>query len=212
MLPSIIQENFLTVDEIEFIKNHVLEFGGHYDDYIQNQLHGYYKTWPYYNSKFKEIRDILDPKFQKLLNTRFVVDHSHILDSHDPYEVHTDYFQNKNYPARLKPAYTFIIPLADYDSNTVVFEQASEIKSISEYIDTTKPDPVADPMSPEFIEEYLSHVRTDILPYLSLKEVFLWQQGSIHAADRRYFPSSDTYKKRGLQGTQAFIFWTSTPI
>ena len=65
MLPSIIQENFLTADEIEFIKNHVLEFGWHYDDYIQNQLHGYYKPWPYYNSKFKEVRDILDPKFQK---------------------------------------------------------------------------------------------------------------------------------------------------
>ena len=88
MLPSIIQENFLTADEIEFIKNHVLEFGWHYDDYIQNQLHGYYKPWPYYNSKFKEVRDILDPKFQKLLNAQFVVDHSHILDSHDPYEVH----------------------------------------------------------------------------------------------------------------------------
>lgn len=212
MLPSIIKENFLTSEEINFIELKVLEAGGHYDDVINNHLHGYYKTWSYYNSKFQEIRDLLEPKFKQLFDFNFVIDHSHILVSQDPYEVHTDYYQHKNYSLKLLPAYTLIIPLDNYNSNTIVFEQLSEIKDFGQYLETTKPEPVKNPMSGTFVAEYLSHINQKFLPYLSLKEVFPWKQGSIHAADRRYFHSSDNYRQRGLTSKKAFIFWLSTPI
>ncbi len=67
MYPSIIKENFLSSDEIDFIVAQVLEFGNHYDDIINGKLHGYYKTWAYYNKKFSDIKEILEPKFKELL-------------------------------------------------------------------------------------------------------------------------------------------------
>ena len=210
MLPSIIQENFLSRDEIAFIEDQVLSLGDHYDD-IQNGIqHSYYKTWSYYNKKFAPIKEILEPKFRKLLNFNFVVDHSHILQSIEPYTIHTDWNQNRMIE-KLTPAYTLIIPIQDVRSNTVVFNQHSTLKNFRQWVKEEHPPilPKDEQITDEIREKYLTHIEAEWLRYVSLKEIFHWKPGSIHAADRKYFHCSDNYHKNGIKEKHAFVFWLS---
>jgi hypothetical protein len=211
MLPSIMQENFLSADEIKLIENQVLTLGDHYDDIQHNVLHSYYKPWNYYNSKFTAIKEIFEPKFRALLNFEFVVDHSHILHSVKPYPVHTDWYQVRMIK-KLTPAYTIIIPLEDINSNTIVFNQCATIKAVEQWLEQECPPilPADKQVSADIWEKYLTHVDPAILKYLSLKEIFQWKQGSIHATDRKYFHCSDNYHKNMITGKKAFIFWISS--
>jgi hypothetical protein len=210
LLPSILKENFLSSDEVDFVENFINQHHTTYDDIIENTLNSYYYTWPYYNKDYKVVREIFDSKIKNLIELNLIIDHSHILDSKKPYTVHTDFYQRRSLSS-LTPAYTFIIPLADYNSNTIVFEQYSELKNFDEYLNTTDASPVANPLTTEFVNRYVDHFPKEVLPYLSVKEVFNWKKGSLHACDRRYFHSSDNYIKNNLTGKKAFIFWTSTP-
>ena len=210
LLPSILKENFLSSDEVDFIETFINQHHNTYDDIAENTLYSYYYTWPYYNKDYKTVREIFDSKIKNLFDINLIVDHSHILDSKKPYTVHTDFYQHRSFPI-LSPAYTFIIPLDDYNSNTIVFEQYSELKEFAEYLTDTNASKVSNPLTTEFVDKYISHFPKEVLPYLSLKEVFNWKKGSLHACDRRYFHSSDNYVKNNLTGKKAFIFWTSVP-
>jgi hypothetical protein len=210
LLPSILKENFLSSDEVDFIENFINQHHTTYDDIIENTLNSYYYTWPYYNKDYKVVREIFDSKIKNLIDVNLIIDHSHILDSKKPYTVHTDFYQRRSLSS-LTPAYTFIIPLANYNSNTIVFEQHSELKDFDEYLTATDASPVSNPMTTEFVDRYVDHFSKEVLPYLSVKEIFNWKKGSLHACDRRYFHSSDNYIKNNLTGKKAFIFWTSTP-
>jgi len=210
LLPSIIQDNFLSADEIKFIADIVYDQNRTYDDIIEGTQYSVYYTWQYYKKEFQSIKDLLDSKFKNLTGLEIIIDHSHILDSNRPYSIHSDYYQHRMLPG-LAPAYTFIIPLESYDSNTLAFDQWSTIKDFDQWLREACPEklPPEKQIPYEIRKKYLSHLDPDFFSYLSFKEMFNWNKGSIYACDRRHFHTSDNYYDRNLSGKKAFIFWTS---
>ena len=209
LLKSIIKENFLSDSELTSISETVYSYNKIYDDIINDFQFSEYYIWEYYKSQFSNIKEILHEKLTNLIGSDMIIDHSHILSSSTPYNVHTDYFQQKNFPF-LEPAYTLIIPLDNFDSNTIAFEQNSTIKSFREYLET-EPRILSDEkrISQDFIDKYLSHIDPKYFDYLSLKEIFPWKKGNLYACDRKYFHTSDNYHTRGVERKQALVFWTS---
>jgi hypothetical protein len=210
LLPSIIQENFLSADELQSIADIVYAHNHMYSDIIDEKQYSTYYVWQYYKKEFSNIKDVLDSKFKTLTGLDIIVDHSHILDSNRPYTVHSDYYQQRRLPG-LEPAYTFIVPLEAYDSNTLAFDQWSKTKDFAQWINETHPQilPTDQQISYDIREKYLSHLDPDFFLYLSLKEIFQWNKGSIYACDRQHFHTSDNYFSRGVTGKKAFVFWTS---
>jgi len=143
-----------------------------------------------------------------------LIDHSHIIHSIMPYNIHSDYYQRKALPSKLVPAYTFIIPLADCASHTLAFNESSEIKHFKEYLEQVNPDPLPkeQQVSQDIYDRYLSHCDINHMQYLSLKEIFPWRAGSFYACDRRHFHCSDNYYKNNLKDKRAIIMWTSTKL
>lgn len=213
-LPTIIKHNFLTPEELEFITRRVMESGTKYDDIQEGELNAYYYTWRFYDPEFRDLRNLLETRIQTAANLELIFDHTHISHSVKPYHLHTDFDQRRMFPGKLNPAYTLIMPLETVNSNTVVFNQCSEYKDLEDYVehDGGQPVPRDQRVSEEFRKQYLSHIELPYLEYLTLKEVFKWEQGSIHMCDRRHFHCSDNYKANGLTFKKALIFWTSVKI
>ncbi len=89
-----------------------------------------------------------------------------------PYNLHTDFYQkNMLNNAKIKPAYTIIIPLDDFKTSTFVFNQSDEDKELSN-LDRTKV--LEDCVNNETRKNYLSHIKDTELDYLSVKEQFHW--------------------------------------
>lgn len=205
LLPSVIQEQFLSSDEVDFIVEFVQTTVKVWEDQTDdNRIQSYYYPWSYYSKDFSKIREIFDAKFKKLTDINLVIDHSHIFQSRLPYDVHSDFYQVKLLPKNLYPAYTIIIPIEDYDSHTIAFNQYSEIKKFdpSQY-------PKLNLIDDHTYKKYLSHVNQNIIDRLSIKEIFSWKKGSIHMCDRKYYHCSDNYFKNNIFGKKAIIMWTS---
>ena len=213
LLPTINHDNFLSNDEITYIVNKVKVPDVRYDDIQNDKLTSYYYPWKFYSKEHKDLRDIFEPRIKDISGLDLVIDHCHILHSKQPYKLHTDYAQNKMFK-KLKPAYTFIIPLETVNTNTVVFNQTSTIKDFDKYVAEEHPPtiPLADRISQEFIDTYLSHIQPSAFEYLTYREMFKWKKGSINMCDRQFFHTSDNYMKNGLSEKSAFIFWTSIEI
>lgn len=211
--------NFLTDEEIEQIKADAARLGElqpdlYGDDY--HPLHGNYvcRFFKFHLDKpeFKGIADILLPKIRQEFGDDIVVESSHILYSYQPYGTHSDVLSGAYAPdAPLDPAWTFVIPLGDYNSNTVMFDQiSSDIKVVREWIEKTNP-PKLDTITDEFYAEYLSHTDREEARYLSVEAVFPWTKGTNFAASRSKFHTSDNYLTRGVGEKVAIIIWTSLP-
>jgi hypothetical protein len=211
MLKSHIIENFLSDNECDYIRELITKNGVLYEDIINGVLNSYYYTWDFYKLNFADIKKIFDEKLKNLFGNNLIIDHSHILYSMKPYGIHTDYFQRKIISKKIEPAYTFIIPLYTLPTNTLVFNQHSKIKDVEKWIETEKISPVikSEQISNDVYEKYLSHVNKNLLSYFTIKEIFPWKKGSLHACDRQYFHSSDNYKINGLENKTAIIMWTS---
>lgn len=212
-------ENFLTDDEIEQIKLEATRLGElqpdlYGDDY--HPLHGNYvcRFFKIHTDKpeFKTIADILIPKIHKEFGDDLIIESSHILYSYQPYGTHSDVMSGAYDPdIPTVPAWTFVIPLEDYDSNTIMFDQISpDIKVVREWIQKTNP-PMLDTITDEFYAEYLSHTDREEARYLSVEAVFPWVKGSNFAASRSKFHTSDNYLNRGIREKVAIIIWTSVP-
>ena len=208
MLLSVLKENFFTDDELDFITQTIYDFNQNYTNYENDKLFADYYTFGYYSKEFGEIKNLFDKKFSEVTDKKIIIDHSHIFHSKRPYTVHTDYFQRRLYK-NLIPAYTIIIPLENYNSHTLVFNQHSEIKSMDEFILKEHPPELKNHVTDEDYKKYLTHCLYDIMKYLSIKEIFPWRKGSIHMCDRRYFHASDNYLANGIKVKRAIVMWTS---
>jgi hypothetical protein len=211
MLPSIIHNNFLDYHTLDNLGQRLLSNTNRYSDLLPNgDLRSHYYTWKFYDRQFQDLQDILLPLFQFHSNLDLIVDHSHVLDSFIPYEIHTDYRQDRML-TKLEPAYTIIIPLDTYASHTIAFEQHSKFKQVEQYFENEQPLPVelSRQISQADKNKYLSHIPDHQLNYFSIKEIFAWQKGSVYFCDRQYFHCSDNYTSLGLSGKKALVFWTS---
>jgi hypothetical protein len=105
-------------------------------------------------------------------------------------------------------AWTFIIPLDNYDSSTLVFAQQHDtIKTLDRWIAETGAEP--HDIDDELHQRYLTHVDRLDLRYLDVEDIFPWRKGSLFAASRRKFHTSDDFPSRGLRVKRAIVIWST---
>jgi hypothetical protein len=160
---------------------------------------------------YKEIREILLPKLQARFSNNLQLDTTHILNAYVPYGIHTDVISGGFDPdGPSHAAWTFIIPLEDYNSNTVVFKQGHEtIKTVDKWVQAVGPE--MHEINDQFHQKYLTHTDRLDLRYLTPEAVFPWKKGSLFAADRRKFHTSDDFPAHGIQCKRAIVIWSTIP-
>jgi len=171
-----------------------------------------------YSDTHTRLKEILLPKLQQHFHKDIYIDDCHILESFHPYSIHTDASSDPEVEYTIKPgegmtpAWTFIIPLADYNSNTIIFDQeALNIKSAKTWIEQTNP-PILNSINEETFDKYLKKVvRPDELPYLSIEQIFPWRKGDLSAASRGKFHTSDYFFYNGITTKRAIVMWTTVP-
>lgn len=123
-----------------------------------------------------------------------------------PWDIHNDLHLHKCAPG-FRPLYNFLVPLADVQSRTIVFDQYS-----NEYNDfyTYKKlhAPVSCPIDVKIWEENLSMCWPEDRNYVTLKEIMPYQQrGQLHAIAREQFHSSDNFHTRGIKSKSFIQIW-----
>jgi len=158
---------------------------------------------------YRDIANILIPKLQQHFGQDIGLDTAHILNAYVPYGIHTDVMSAGFDPnGNRSAAWTFIIPLDNYDSNTLVFEQQHDtIKTLSHWIAETGAEP--HDIDDELHQRYLTHVDRLDLRYLDVEDIFPWRKGSLFAASRRKFHTSDDFPARGLRVKRAIVIWST---
>lgn len=206
LLKSIHVEQFLNSNEVDHLDQMIAscsrlnaDIGDIYGDRYFNQQIADVYSWDYASDTAAGIRELLNPKFFKIFNQQPQFRISQILDSKIPYVVHTDYGIN--------PEYTFIIPLADYNANTVIFNESFVGSNKIDDFKKTYTGEVKLKMDPKFCADHLSHIHPKDLLYLTLKELFPWRKGSFFAFDRRLFHCSDNFLKRNIPCKRGIIMW-----
>lgn len=207
-------EKFLSTLEIEEIENIMLttdveinysgkEHGDHQADYYYMKL--------YNHPPHAKLAEILLPKLKSLLDPRIYIDDCHIMNSFKPYMPHSD---------TLTPvpgdgyshAWTIIIPLDDYNSNTFIFEEECLwTKSVMEWVEKENIKPKFS-IGDHIYKTYFTHSDRQQFDYLTIHDIFPWRKGWLNATSRTRFHSSDNYLARGLKSKRAIVMWTSLPI
>lgn len=220
LLDSIHIANFLSyreVDDLEFwIKNcfELLEdVNDQTGDKSKGQLRANYFRWNFYdeNPWAKKIRELLEPKFDQLFADKQTVLHSHILESIIPYQLHTDYYHHHDNEQQIA-TYTILIPLQNYDSKTVVFNEYLENSNEFEKFKQNNLAYQNLQIDPKFCSDRLNHLYPKDLKYLTIKETFDWNKGDFFAVDRRYFHCSDNFNKRGIDKKLGIVMWLGRTI
>jgi hypothetical protein len=209
--------DFLSDSELDLIDSLTLQHGARTEvgSADNPELHhslilSFFLDWP----EFVKIRDILIPKLQQEFGVGIALDNStHILESYSPYGIHSDVMTaGFELDDPREAAWTFIIPLADYDSHTLVFDQGfSEYKHPQQAIDAGALLPHGKLLDPELHDRYLSHCNPEHLRYLTVETVFKWRKGWLFAMDRKRFHVSDNYPKNGLAQKRGIVCWSTVP-
>ena len=208
-------DNFLTPDELTFIRDRILgnipgdpNYSLVADTDVPMVHSANYHIFDPTDSKYQDVMAILMPKFQEHFHPELFIQQIHILDSIDPYRVHSDvesgYLQS---PTPTTHAWTFIIPLEDYDSHTIVFNEGSEVKNLGEYTSSTQPYDYST-VDDETYNKYFTHIPRGLFQWLTIDQIFKWKKGAMFAADRFKFHTSDNFLGNGLAGKRALIAWT----
>ena len=195
-------ENFLTNEEVDYINSVLtLEVMQSLGKTVQRESSIYY-------SVTEEITDLLLSKIEKLPNEKLFI---RVLDCYDPAGSHSDTSPGAATGNQYQPtkfARTLIIPMGDYDSNTIVFEQNLPLgENALEYIKTLPS------LSPPLIDEttydeYLTHLPHYHKNKLSIETIFPWKKGSLLIFDRNRLHCSDNFLARGLTSKRGFVIWT----
>lgn len=159
---------------------------------------------------FAEARAIIRQKIDLHFGNHITFAGAHILKAYIPYRAHTDavygeYGIDDNHYG----AWTLIVPLEDYDSNTVLFNEYSfTTKFVPEYIKDKEP---TYSIKWDQRQQYLSHETPNNLNYFSIETIFPWKQNTCFAMSRYKFHGSDNFVKKGLPFKRALILWTACP-
>ena len=212
---SKIIDNFLSDSEINTIQTMVMQLTPHenFNPTPSGEIvkSGDYYVFDYYDPYFSAIKEILAPKFAKHFDQELFFEQIHIFDCVDPYRVHSDVasgWKKSTFPT--VPAWTLIIPLDDYDSNTIVFREGSDLKEPHEY--TKHVPPYENPtIDAETRARYFSHIPGDLFDWFTIEDIFKWKKGSMFAAARFKFHTSDNFLANGIPGKRALIAWTRVP-
>ena len=209
-------DNFLSSEELATIEEMVMKIVPHENFNVTpgggQVKSGDYYVFDYYDPAFQSIKHILDPKLSAEFGPNLFMEQIHIFDCVDPYRVHSDIANGgKKSPVHTDPAWTLIIPLEDFDSSTVVFEEGSNIKDPYDYIKSIPPyDPPR--IDAETYRKYFSHIPAHVFNWLTIEDIFKWKKGSMFAADRFKFHTSDNFIGNGVASKRALIAWTRLKV
>lgn len=211
-------ENFLSEDEIfEIEKTMRLN----YDTMIWKEptehetiAHALY--WYPGPSYQENLCSFLNNKIQTYLKDN-ICDNWHILNAYKPYGIHTDSLdENGNsythsLPEDYKFGWTLLIPLSDYNTHTIVFNEGSEIMKVStNWIERENRLPQG-LISDQVHERYLTHQGKDLVDHFSIETIFPWKKGSLLIMPRKSFHCSDNFTKKRIFEKRALIGWTLMP-
>ena len=146
--------------------------------------------------------DIVLPKLTQAFGYQPIIEDLHILESNIPYMIHNDFVTNHNLTPRTpdwfcshSPEYTIIIPIENYDSVTVIFNEAHEVNDFERFKQEYNND-LSVKLDKQFILNNLTHLYPKDLRYLTLKSTHKWNKGNMFAVDRRYYHWSDNFVKK----------------
>lgn len=213
--PHKIISDFLSAQELDDIQQAVIGTAGpeniHYDHGTGAEHNAI--IYPFFDwmPKHHRVFEILTPRLRQHFGPELDLDTTHILDARVPYGIHTDVVSGGFDPdGDRDAAWTFIIPLEDYDSHTIVFEQGHDyIKTVRDWVMATDPEP--HDIDYQFHQRYLTHTDAEDLRYLTPQSVFAWRAGDLFAADRRCFHVSDDFPAHGIANKRAIIVWSTVP-
>ena len=163
----------------------------------------------YDNPQWANLVDIIQPKLEATFGNDIVTSHIHVLDSKFPYGLHND-AEQQNMVLAPNPAWTLIVPLADYPSKTYVFNERSGYKDPWSWIHNTGQTPGDYCIDEEtWKKDFDPFTEYELMKYLTVQCTFPWKRGSCFAADRFNYHCSDNYYNYGLKSKKAIIMWTS---
>ena len=213
LLPTKIISNFLTESAVDILKS--------YDGYDPDNLmtrsfdtgsnttgEKELSVWGLDSDHYTEPKTIFLDAIKKHLGDDIILNTWHILTAYFPYRAHTDGLygeyglDEKEYPN----GYTLVVPLEDYDSYTIVYDQYQiDDKSITTFIANN--DPI-DSIDDEFYEKYLTHEARENMRYFSVNTVFPWKKGDCLIMDRFQWHGSDHFHTK-IPEKKAIIAWTT---
>ena len=213
--PHKIIPNFLDSEELAIVQRDVVDTADpssiHYDRGTGADHSAI--IYPFFDwiEKHRTVFKILLPRLRLHFNQHIKLDTCHVLDSRVPYGIHTDVDSGGFDPAGDRDAaWTFIIPLEDYNSHTIIFKEGHDrIKTLMDWVQET--NPAEHEIDDEFHQRYLTHVDRRDLRYLTPEAVFPWRRGHLFAADRRCFHVSDNFPANGVVSKRAIIIWSTVP-
>ena len=208
-------DNFLTDDEVAFIEQRIMTGCIPSANWSRDEAGGKVFSGNYYifnpaDPLFGDVMAMLTPKFQKEFHPQLFIQQIHILDAVDPYRIHSDVESGWLFSDHLTtPAWTFIVPLATVDSHTVVFNESSETKDVQGHTEKNLPINSVDDHT---YNKYFSHINRGLLSWFSIDQIFKWKKGSMFAAPRFRYHTSDNFPANGVTSKRALIAWTSIPV
>jgi hypothetical protein len=227
-MKTTITENFLTDDQL----NNIETLFRQYDDlYIEKEklnirmsdthLHADTREmraiyWYPGDSVRQQIQDILNPKIAEIFGKDIICTDWHILNAYKPYNVHSDSLDD-DVPATFLDdtrdyAWTFLIPLGNYNTNTIVFNEHSyNTKTFTKWVERTHPT-VKQSIDQITYDKYLTHQNKEDINYLSIDTIFPWKKGNLLAMNRHSLHASDNFCKKGVFEKRALIAWSTRKI
>ena len=161
------------------------------------------------------LNDFCDNEVQTKYGDAVTSKNWHILNAFKPYGIHSDSYDEDNAEHTSTRegydyAWTFLVPLADYDAHTFVFNETSTFtKNPNKWIEKTNA-PVLDSIDYETYKKYFSHEDWEVVKHFSIDTKFTWKKGSLLAMARHAFHCSCNFVADGLFEKRALIGWSET--
>lgn len=160
--------------------------------------------------EFQHVITMMREKIDRWFGPEVILGGWHILTSYFPYRTHSDaLFGEYGFDENNYAAWTLVIPLDDYDSHTLLFDQYSfTTKLVPEYIKDKEP---IDKIDTYTYDKYLTLEAPESMRHFSLEYAYKWKKAKCFAASRYKFHGSDNFIKNGIKMKRAVIAWTAAP-
>ena len=214
--------NFLTADECDFIEGWIYGNVPASPNYHEGPnpppwatpgekfLYSNYFNWDLYDQQADAINSILRPRIEAMFPGIYV-EQIHLFDSFSPYHIHTDVLSTGRPSAEApNPAWTLIIPMDTYDSHTITFHQKQHDKEPQLY-QANNPPFEKHSIDRKTYERYFTQCSYDDFKWFTMDTIFPWIKGSLFAASRWCFHTSDNFIANGIKNKRALIAWTCVP-
>jgi len=211
-------KNFLSDDELfEIEKTLRLRYDTVlWKEPTENETMAHALYWYPGPSYQQELCAFINDKIEKQFSDN-KCDNWHVLNAYKPYGIHTDSLDDEveadthSLPKGYKFGWTFLIPLQDYNTHTIVFNERSDVMKVSsKWIVRENRSPQRS-ISDETYEKYFTHQGKDLIDYFSIDTIFPWQKGDLLAMPRSSFHCSDNFENKRMLEKRALIGWSLMP-